>query len=64
MPVFIQWPATSSCHQRSEPSRLAGTDPSNSDTAVCVVGGGGGGCARVRAGACVRDVFAIYDNNI
>ena len=20
-------------------------------------------CARVRAGACVRDVFAIYDNN-
>ena len=34
-------------------------------------GGGDGGvcvlahaCARVRGHACVRDVFAIYDNNI
>ena len=65
--------ATNYCHQRSGPSRLAGTDPSNSDTAtaVCVWGG-----ASVRAGACacvcvrpsvrvcVRDVVAIYDNNI
>ena len=55
-----------------------GTDPSNSDTAtaVCVcVGGGGGGmctrshrCVRTRVRACVRpcvrDVFAIYINNI
>ena len=46
---------TSYCHQRSGPSRLAGTDLSNSDTATAVcVGGGGGGCTRVRAGACVR----------
>ena len=74
---LFQWPATNFCHQRSGPSRLAGTDPSNSDmvTAVCV-------CARVCMGACtcthvhvsvracvhgcvracVPDVFAIYDN--
>ena len=64
---LFQWPAISYCHQRSGPSRLAGTDPSNSDTAtaVCV---GGGVCVRtsVRAcvHACVRDVFAIHDNNI
>ena len=66
---LFQWPATSHCHQRSGPTRLAVTDPSNSDTATYV-------CACVRAGACarmcvhacmhacVRDVFAIYDNNI
>ena len=68
---LFQWPATSYCHQRSGPSWLAGTDPSNSDTAVCVCGGV---CvhafARVRAHACacmrpcMRDVFAIYNNNI
>ena len=65
---LFQWPATSYCHQRSGPSLLADTDPSNSDTTmfVCV----GRVCARVREGACacmcafVRDVFAIYDNNI
>ena len=47
---LFQWPSTSYCHQRSGPSRLAGTDPPNSDTAtaVCVWGV----CARVRAGAC------------
>ena len=60
---LFQWPATSYCHQRSGPSLLADTDPLNSDTTMCV-------CARVREGAwacmCafVRDVFAIYDNNI
>ena len=58
---LFQWPATSYYHQRSGPSRLSGTDPSNSDTAVCV-GGGGGVHAWVRA--CARDVFAIYDNSI
>ena len=43
---------TNYCHQRSGPSRLAGTDPSNSDTAtaVCV----GCVCACVRAAACAR----------
>ena len=49
---LFQWPATSYCHQRSGPSRLAGTDPSNSDTAtaVCVCGV----CARVaRVRSCV-----------
>ena len=66
---LFQWPATSYYHQRSGPSRLADTDPSNSDTAtaVCVSGG-----ARVRVRASVRrfvrararDVFAIYDNII
>ena len=52
---------TPDCHQRSGPSRLAGTDPSNSDTAtmVCVWG-----CVCTRSHECVRDVFAIYDNNI
>ena len=49
----FQWPATSYCHQRSGPSRMAGTDPWNSDTAtaVCV-----GVCvrSRVRAGAGAR----------
>ena len=53
---LFQWPATSYCHQRSGPSRLAGTHPWNSDTAtaVCVCGGGGGVHAfvRVRAHAC------------
>ena len=46
---LFQWLATSYCHQRSGLSRLAGTDPSNSDTAtaVCV------GSVCVRAGACV-----------
>ena len=34
------------------------TDPSNSDN----LNGDGGG--RASACACVRDVFAIYDNNI
>ena len=75
---LFRWPAASYCHQRSGPSRLAGTYPSNSDTAtaVCV----GCVCALVRAcacvcsclrscvracmRACVRDVFAIYNNNI
>ena len=59
---LLQWPATSYCHQRSGPSRLSGTDQSNSDTATAMYGcgGGGGWCARV----CVRDVFAIYDNDI
>ena len=49
---LFQWPATSYCHQRSGPSRLAGTDPSNSDTvtAVCVLGE----WARARAGTCAR----------
>ena len=63
---LFQWPATSYCHQPSGPSRLAGKDPSNIDTATAVGVCGGGGCARVRASvrACVRDVFAIYDNNI
>ena len=43
---LFQWPATSYCHQRSGPSRLAGTDPSNRDTtAVCV----GGGCVHAFA---------------
>ena len=66
---LFQWPATSYYHQRSGPSRLAGTDPSNSDTATavcvcmrtrrCV-------CRHVRASVrlCVRNVIAIYDNNI
>ena len=31
------------------------------DVCVCVFAHA---CARVRAHACVRDVFAIYDNNI
>ena len=53
--------ATSYCHQRSGPSRLAGTYPSNSNTATCV--GGGGVNARVSVRSCVRDVFAIYGNN-
>ena len=57
---LFQWPAASYCHQRSGPSRLAGTDPWNSDTATLYA------FARVRAHACacVRDMFAIYDNNI
>ena len=42
---LFQWPATSYCHQRSGPSRLAGTDTSNSDTVTCV---------HVRVGACAR----------
>ena len=55
VPVFIS--KASYCHQRSGPSRLAGTDPSNSDTAtaVCVCGGVCVCvcvCARVCAGAC------------
>ena len=59
---------TSYCHQRSGPSRLAGTDPSNNDTATAVVVGGGvggggvcarvwtrsHGCMRTRVRACVR----------
>ena len=52
---LFQWQATSYCHQRNGPSRLAGTDPSNSDTAtaVCVcVWVGGARVARVRAHAC------------
>ena len=49
---LFQLPATSYYHQRSGPSRLAGTDPSNSDTATAVCGSGGG--ARVRVGACAR----------
>ena len=70
---LFQWPATSYCHQRSGKSRLAGTDPSNSDTATAVWGGGGahvrvGACARMCVRpfvrACVQDMFAIYDNNI
>ena len=57
---LFQWPSTSYCHQRSGASRLAGTDPSNSDTAVCVWGGGvcglvrAGALARVRSRGCVR----------
>ena len=69
VPVFISRPAIGYCHKRSGPSRLVGTYPSNSnfgDGGVCV-----GGCvfARVHSHACVcirscmRDVFAIYDNN-
>ena len=69
---LFQWPATSYYHQRSGPSPLVGTDPSNSDTVTAVCVSVGDVCARVRAGACarmcvrpcVRDVFAIYDNNI
>ena len=71
---LFQWPATSYCHQRTGPSRLAGTDPSNGDTAtavcVCVWGMCVHAFARVRAcvyscvRACVCDVFAIYDDNI
>ena len=57
---IFQWPATSYCHQRSGPSRLAGTDTSNSDTTAVCVWGSVHACAR----GCVRDVFAIYDNNI
>ena len=64
----FQWPAASYCHERSGPSRLAGTDQSISDTAtaVCVCGGCVYAFTRVRAHACdcVRDVFAIYDNII
>ena len=51
---LFQLPATSYCHQRSGPSRLTGTDPSNSDTATAVCVCVGGGCAHVRAGECVR----------
>ena len=51
---LFQWPATSYCHQRSGPSRLAGTDSSNSDTVTAVCVCGGGGCIYVRAGACAR----------
>ena len=49
---LFQWPATSYCHQRSGPSRLAGTDPSNTDTAtaVCVCGW----CVCPRSRGCVR----------
>ena len=57
---LFQWPATSYCHQGSGPSRLAGTDPSNSDTATAVCGLVGvcvHASARVRAHA--RDMFAI-----
>ena len=71
---LFQWPATSYYHQRSGPSRLAGTDPSNGDTATCVSGGGVYAFAWVSAHACasvrpfvparVRDVSAIYDNII
>ena len=50
---LFQWLATSHCRQQSGPSRLAGRDPSNSDTATAVFVWGGGGCvhvfARVRA---------------
>ena len=50
---LFQWPATSYCHQQSGPSRLAGTDPSNSDTATTVCAGWGvHAFARVRAHAC------------
>ena len=74
VPVFISMASDQllSPAERSGPSRLAGTDPSNSDTAtaVCVCVGGvcalirAGACARVCVRSCVRDVFATYDNNI
>ena len=56
---LFQWPVTSCCNQQSGPSRLAGTDPSNSDTATAVCGGGvvctrSRGCLRTRVRACVR----------
>ena len=72
--VYFNGQPASYCHQRSGPSRLAGTDPSNSDTAgagaVCVCGVCVHAFVRVHAHACacvrpfVRDVFAINDNNI
>ena len=55
---------------------MAGTDPSNSDKATVVCVGSvctrSSGCLRARICACVRscvrvsvrDVFAIYDNNV
>ena len=43
---LFQWPATSYCHQRNGPSRLAGTDLSNSDTATAVYVWRGGGCIK------------------
>ena len=69
MPLFISMAATSYCHQRSGPSRLAGTDPSNSDTATAVCGGM---CvcvhtfARVRASIracvmCLQYTIIIFD---
>ena len=66
---LFQWQATSYCHQRSGPSPLAGTDPSNSDTATAVCVCGGGACASVRAGAshacvcvmCLQYTIIIFD---
>ena len=62
--VNLNDPATGyECH-RSGPSRLAPTNSANlfgGDDGVCVLVRA---CALVRAHARVRDVFAIYDNNI
>ena len=57
------------CREQSVvgPLRLAGTDPSNSDTATAACVGcvctRSRGFVRTRVRACVRDLFAIYDNN-
>ena len=61
---LFQWPATSYCHQRSGTAQTY-----QIAMAVCVAGGGGGVCVHAFARgthvcAFVRDVFAIYDNNI
>ena len=54
VPVFISMASTTSnCHQRSGPLRLAGTDPSNSDTATAVCVG-----ARVM---CLQYTIIIFD---
>ena len=61
---LFQWPATSYCHQRSGPSRLAGTDPTNSDTYGTATGVGRGvhafGRVRTRVvRASVRDEHCV-----
>ena len=42
-------------------ANLYGVDDGGVFVCVCVLAYA---CARVRGHACVRDVFAIYDNNI
>ena len=60
VPVFTSMAS----NQLLSPAERAVADPSNSDTGVCVCVWGGCVCARVCVHPFVRDVFAIYDNNI